>query len=362
MILKLFDRYKYHIWTVSFVLFLFAPTVLYPVLRYRLDTTDYEKRAKAPRPSVSVTELSVFPEAFNSYYSDHLPFRNELIGINSRIDYYIFKDSPNDRVVFGDDGWLFYTGEAINTSTGKTMLSEEELKEIGSNLQNASDYFRKLGIEFLVFIAPNKETVYRDKLPAYYTVYSDITVGKQLADYLKANTDINVVWPYDEIMKARDEYYTYCHLDTHWNNVGSYIGACEAAGVLGTPMQPLNKLTVTPVTYSRGDLSDMMHLILKNSDTDYAISGYEDEGYPVEQFYGEFIEFHNESGDDRTVVMRRDSYGIRLSRFLSGQFKDMYVMTSDSPMDTINMFGADVFIYEIVERNAKDIRINLPDR
>ena len=354
-------KYKYHICVVSFALFLFAPAILFLIFKDSLDTTDYEKRTKAPKPVISITGLPGFPDAFNDYYSDHLPFRNELIGLNSKVDYYIFGDSPSDRVVFGDDGWLFYTGAAIDTSTGKTMLTDDELKTISTNLQTANDYFRTQGIEFLLFIAPNKETVYRDKLPKYYPVISDISIGQQLVDYLRANTDINVVWPYDDISKESKEYYTYCHLDTHWNNIGSYIGAGSAADALDAPMLPLDKHTVTPVSYSRGDLSDLMHLILKDRDTDYNISGYEDPGYPVEQFYGEFMEFHNESGDERTVVMRRDSYGIRLSRYLSGQFNDMYVMTSDSPMDTIEMFDADVFIYEVVERNAEDIRINLPE-
>ena len=348
------------IWVFSFIVLLFAPMPLFFLLKDHLDTNDYEKRNKAPRPSVSLSSIGDFPEAFSAYFNDRLPFRNELIGLNSRIDYYIFGDSPSDRVIFGKDGWLFYTGAAVETSTGAAMLSDDDLKSITSNLMDAKEYFDARGIEFYVFIAPNKETVYRDKLPDYYPIMSDISVGRQLTDHLRANTDISVIWPYDDIMDISRDYYSYCHLDTHWNNLGSYTGACALADVLGVDMSPLSEQAITPVRYSRGDLSDLMHLTFKDMDTDYNISGYEDEGYPVEQYYGEFIEFHNTDGDDRTVIMRRDSYGIRLARFLSGQFKDMYVMTSDSPMETIDMFDGDIFIYEIVERNANDISINLP--
>ncbi len=362
MILDLLKKNINRIWVYSFMFLLFAPMPLFLLLREHLDTNDYEKRNKAPRPAISLASAGDLPDAFSSYFNDRLPFRNELIGLNSRIDYYIFGDSPSDRVIFGKDGWFFYTGAAVETSTGKTMLSNDELRSITSNLTEAKEYFDAHGIEFYVFIAPNKETVYRNMLPDYYPIVSDISVGRQLTDYLKANTDISVIWPYDDIMDISREHYTYCHLDTHWNNAGSYTGACALAGAMNVNMIPLSEQTLTPVRYSRGDLSDLMHLTFNDMDTDYNISGYEDKGYPVEQYYGEFIEFHNDSGDDRTVIMRRDSYGIRLARFLSGQFKDMYVMTSDSPMETIDMFDGDVFIYEIVERNAKDISINLPQK
>lgn len=348
------------IWVISFIVFLFAPMPLFLLLKSHLDTNDYEKRNKAPRPALSPAALNDFPDAFTDYFGDRLPFRNELIGLNSRLDYYLFHDPPSDRVIFGEDGWFFYTGDAVETSTGKSMLNDDELDRIGANLKEAKDYFDSLGIEFYVFIAPNKETVYRDKLPDYYPIVSDISIGRQLTDYLRANTDINVIWPYDDIMDISKDYYSYCHLDTHWNNIGSYTGARALADELGADLLPLSGHTVTPVKYSRGDLSDLMHLVFKDRDTDYEISGYEDEGYPVEQYYGEFMEFHNKTGDDRTVVMRRDSYGIRLARFLSSQFKDMYVMTSDSPMETIEMFDGDIFIYEIVERNVKKMQINLP--
>ena len=56
----------------------------------------------------------------------------------------------------------------------------------------------------------------------------DYTCVDRLVDYLKENTDIRIVYPKQELLKVKEEnpdILLYRKLDTHWNNVGGYIGS-----------------------------------------------------------------------------------------------------------------------------------------
>ena len=96
--------------------------------------------------------------------------------------------------------------------------------------------------KFIFFLAPNKETIYREKLPESETVVTDETEAFQLINYLKEHTDISVVWPYEELMEAKADggMWIYSKLDTHWGNPGAYIGAKALAEELGVEMPELS--------------------------------------------------------------------------------------------------------------------------
>ena len=52
---------------------------------------------------------------------------------------------------------------------GTNLFTEGELTQIAAQLTVTAEWLEKQGSEFVLFIAPNKETVYgEDYLPAYY--------------------------------------------------------------------------------------------------------------------------------------------------------------------------------------------------
>lgn len=62
------------------------------------------------------------------------------------------------------------------------------------------------GKEFVIFIAPNKERIYYEYMPAQYGLPADNYGALQIYNYLKSNTDLKVVYPYAEIMDAKQKY------------------------------------------------------------------------------------------------------------------------------------------------------------
>ena len=69
-----------------------------------------ENRELAPAP-VLLTENGVNMDFFNecdSYVSDHIGFRSQLVSANTSAYITLFHMSPEDDVIMGSDGWLYY--------------------------------------------------------------------------------------------------------------------------------------------------------------------------------------------------------------------------------------------------------------
>ncbi len=226
------------IWIVLFLIIIASPRFTFFFMEKYVDTTNHEKRDDVERPVLNIYNYDDFPDDYESYYNDNIPYRNQLISLNNSIEYFLFGQSANDDVVIGKDGWLFYR-DPTEQSLGYWQYSDEQLKQIANNLEVTDRILERHGIEFVLFIAPNKETIYKDKLPAYYETEDTYTSVDQLVDYLRSNTDIRVVYPRRELEKARDTHtdkLLYYKLDTHWNNIGGYLGTVSLAEELGVKM------------------------------------------------------------------------------------------------------------------------------
>lgn len=270
------------VWIITFFLLICGVHLLWLAVGNHMDAENYENRESAERPVFSIHKIEEFPSAYEAYYNDHLPFRNGLIRLNSEIEYYIFQSSSNQNVIKGKDGWLFYNSSVddnpVETYKGMNLFTEEELVRIKDNLLHTNSVLEERGIEFVLFIAPNKERVYAEKMPDYYGAPAEWYRTRQLITYLEENTDIRIVYPYEKLQEAKEKYQKqlYYRLDTHWNYGGGYIGSCALAEELGVSMTPLEELTVTETEPTICDLADMINMRKQlNTDRDFILAGYD---------------------------------------------------------------------------------------
>ncbi|MEY8428540.1 hypothetical protein AALA00_12655 [Lachnospiraceae bacterium 46-15] len=305
-----------------------------------------------------------FPEAYEAYYNDNIPFRNQLIRFNNSIDYFLFSQSSNEDVVIGKDDWLFFCssteGNPVEQSLGYWSFTEDELEKIADNLMDAKRVLESQGIEFVLFLAPNKETIYRDKLPDYYKVQNEYTSTEQLVDYLKEKTDIRVIYPKQDLLDAREEnpdITLYHKLDTHWNHAGAYVGARSLAKELEIEMPSFADIFLEPVVSSSGDLTNMLNITIKNGDIDYDISGINTlKTEKTESEEGAVFSYHTPGGDSRRVFVCRDSYAEALAPNLATQFKDStWVHAKIFKPQQIFDYNTDIFILEAVERREREL-------
>ena len=48
-------------------------------------------------PKISLEEYAQFPQQYETYFNDNIPWRNQLISLNSGLDLFAFRDSSNEK-------------------------------------------------------------------------------------------------------------------------------------------------------------------------------------------------------------------------------------------------------------------------
>ena len=331
------------------MVFLFAGAIVGPCVYHfaigrAKGAESTENRNLAQEPTFGVGSIADYPSEFEAYFNDNMPFRSKFISLNTRIDYYIYKMTLGKDAFVGRDNWLFYSavmdGDPISSYYGSDIYSEEKLEQIAAKFVETRDYFASQGMEFVLFIAPNKERIYYEQMPDWYGVPGETYRALQVVEYLRANTDIKVVYPYEELMAAKEnlDCLIWLKTDTHWNSVGAYVGTVPLIETLGVDMPDVYEdcITVSECEGQAGDLACLLNLgtVLGKYEQNYTISGYE-----------------IQEKDPRTVYVYRDSFGEAMAPYLESAFENVRMMYfRDYTYADLCEQNPDVFVYETVER------------
>lgn len=357
-------RHKAKMWIVIFLSITMLPNIIYFFIKDFINLENNENRTLASKPEFIISNYASFPNEYENYYNDNVPFRNQLVRFNNSIDYFIFKQSSSERVDIGKDGWLFYCdrgdGNPVEQSLGYWTFTNDQLEIIADNLMSTKRVLEMQDIEFILFIAPNKETIYWDMLPDYYKIKNCYTSTDQLVNYLSENTDIRVVYPKHDLQEFREQnadILLYHKLDTHWNYAGGYIGARSLAKELMIEMPPLDELVLEPIASSTGDLANMLNIVVKNGNIDYNIFDIDERNTINEkwEFLTEFI-YHTFGADSRKLFVLRDSFSSALAPSMATQFENsLWVHVNHFNQQQIFDYDADIFVLEVVERYEKEL-------
>lgn len=351
------------LYVLLFAVGICLPQLFWFFLSGVVDTENHEKRELAQRPDLTLSGYASFPERYEAYFNDHLPFRNQLIELNACIDYSVFHQSSNDQVLLGKDHWLFYDnredGDPVSAYLGRNLFSEEQLESIAENCLATRDYLAGLGTEFVLFIPPNKERVYAEMMPSSFGPPAERYAAQQLVDYLRQNTDLRVVYPYDALMRVKAEMPDtplYFLTDTHWNHVGAYVGVRLLLQELGVSLPDIlgEELSIAEAPAESGDLAAMLNLsgYLERVERNYAVEGLEPHGVAVDAYDpNSAVVCHSDSPDRRKVFVFMDSFGWNMIDYIAPQFGESYFRDKSAyaPDDLLEQ-KPDLFVCEIVER------------
>jgi hypothetical protein len=118
---------------------------------------------------------------------------------------------------------------------------------------------------------PNKEIIYDDEMPKYIERTSTVTKQDKLVEYLRANTDLDIVYPKDTLLENKENFQLYYKTDTHANMIGSlFILSDLFEDMYGKKIDvALDKFDIHMQTYV-GDLGMLAHTTPRySSDTVY---------------------------------------------------------------------------------------------
>lgn len=351
-------KYISIIYIVFFTVFFILPTVLFPFVSQT--DKNLENRNMTEKPTFSLSGIKTFPKEYENYYNDNLPFRSKLIGTNALINYKVFKQAPENKVIIGKDGWLFYNppkedSDPIGQCTDKVFLRDETLKTTAENLINIRNILSSNNRQFVAMLCPNKESIYgKDFLPKEYKAKSQ-SMGDLLAEYMQENTDINFVYPkksLQESIKKYPQYDFYYKLDTHWNNLGGFIGAKELLTSINVEVPTFDEVTISSTEGRMGDLANMSgkpEMFI--GDTSYTVDNYIQEWPSKNPEISRVTTYNNENGNGLKVLVIRDSFSEGLYPYLNSTFSQSnYIQITEFYPEVVEKCNPDIVILEVVER------------
>ena len=354
-------RYKWHILLLCGLV---GPTLFYVLFYGLMDHENRENRELAANPfTLEDPPIVNLPERFETFFEDHLPFKNELTEAKSKVAVGFFGESTNPEVVVGKDGWLFFNsedhGDPLGDYQGKILYTEEESAEIADYFNEANEYFQYRGIQFMVVIAPGKERVYPQYLPDSYGE-PQYGRGEQMYQYLSENCPDIPVLSMHELLKGyadKEEELVFFKTDTHWNHLGAYLAAKEILSVAGMELPEVTKENLVEFNPGGGDLSDLLGLKPSDvTDVDYELIGplafpyTTKEGEEMSQVY-----YTTASDSGKKAVVLGDSMSIILSEELAGHFSELcfyrrWGQNTESFWEIVERMRPDVIIYETSDR------------
>ena len=326
-------------------------------------TQTTENRAMAPAP-VLVTENGGFNrnffQDFEAYFNQHIALRNQMVYADAMIQTSLFHQSNVDGVIHGSDGWLYYAS-TLSDYLGQDVMSDRELRNLAHNFSVTRDYLQERGIDFLLTIAPNKNTLYPEHMPYYdnYIVNPDHS-ALLLAPYLAENTV-----PYLDLFQlfGQQEEVLYLQRDSHWNQKGACLVYNSMMEQLDLEHRDYAQAEPSLVKNENGDLNKMLYSFYGKLEENYVYDlpgeyAYTDGATSVEDGW---IVTENPNGTG-TLLMFRDSFANTLIPFLSEEFQTAcYSKAMPNALERyVESHQPDCVVVEKVERNIAEYLNNPP--
>jgi hypothetical protein len=303
-------------------------------------------------------------------FEDHFYQQNVLIENFNRLRLKL-GDRVFLSVLVGKDGWMDYTAENnLDDYQNAVNFSPEALQLAARRIQACNQYAQENNITFLIVVAPNKASIYPDKLPEEIQPLSGLSRVDQLNDYLRAHHIPEVLDLRPALRDARREHEVFYKLGTHWNEYGAYVAyktIIQALSQHHPDLQPypaefFRFRSVAEFKDSRRDRA-LAKLIQANyippEPTLFATRDL-DEFVHEQNFGNEDFNFHKISwlpeSNLASLLLYHDSFAnFGLSRFLALNFSwASYIHRGSAHLylnrKTIEEFSPEVVIYEVAER------------
>ena len=134
----------------------------------------------------TVADEMTFSTFSRAYYCDDA--LDEMI---DNIKYILFDHIDSDDIILGDNNFLFDAGTEDNGYNylrdyiGNLKLSQSELEAIESIISLRKTVYEARGVDYLLVVIPNSQTVYSNYMPSYMGDLSSNTRLAQLTAYLE---------------------------------------------------------------------------------------------------------------------------------------------------------------------------------
>lgn len=332
-----------------------------------------ENRSENLKPNLLIENQINFnyPKDYETWFNDHFGMRNFLIDNYKLMNYNLFYATDSTKVLIGKEGWLFYGDESIENYQNLQLYTDQELEQIKVNLEYIYKPLKENDIQYVLVIAPDKETIYNEYYPDTIKKIGSTSKLDQVVDYLKEYSEVPVLDLRETLLANKADHPLYYLTDTHWNQYGAFLGYQAIVKYLSQTFSEIKPLEVTDFIieeslHNGGDLLNMLGIDKENykyKKMSYAFLTRKPYMYKkvdlVEQEpAGQYLTYQD-TPNLPTALIYHDSFFGAMQPFFSAHFRE-----ASYGLATWNISGyipqiieqkPDIVVHELVERNMKAV-------
>ena len=278
-------------------------------------------------------------------------------------------ESSSSNVILGNKGWFFLSKAGdqneLNYYRSINPFTQKELDRWKLVLEKRKNWLASQGIRYILVIAPNKTTIYPEFLPSSLNRVTKESRLDRLIAYMKQNSNVEILDLRASLISAKEKELIYHPKDTHWNDLGAFIGyqqIVKSISISHPNLKPLSRSDFkVEISNESSDLINMMGLNSTTTDRRLSlVKKTENLAFEVESgiFYQpelpiEKRPFATELKNSNTpnILMFHDSFTSSLRPFLSETFsRIVYVWEDKLDNKIVKKERPNIVIQEIVER------------
>lgn len=291
-----------------------------------------------------------FGKQFDIYFSEHFALRSQMVTLNALLRAAVLKQSANDDVILGKDGWLFFA-PTLNDYMGLQRLPDGDIARLARTLALFEEAAEEKGCRFVVALVPNKNTLYPQYMPSRLPATAeDSNLDRLQAALSRAGVGYADI---QAALLARPEI-LYHRTDTHWTNRGAFVGREAILTALEPDRTPTPEPPCTARPVWSGDLAVMLYPALDLREDQYIYDwepGYEYVGTPPRAMDELRIETRGGASSHR-LLMFRDSFANALIPLIAGEYEAaLFSRAVPYDLSLADEVNADTVVLQIVERN-----------
>ena len=305
-----------------------------------------ELQTPVPRLRTAAGFNASYLSDLSDYLSDHFFLRHVLLTARSRVCAALGASAVDD-VILGADGWLYYA-PTLSDYAGLDPADAHDLACMARDLCLMQEYCEAQGMRFLFAVAPNKNSLYPEAMPAY-----PAAAGAHDAQRLFSALDTLGVHYADlfTVFRAQPEVLYYAH-DSHWNSRGAALAADAINKGFGRDSDYFSDPFSAGAASHSGDLYQMLYPTAADPETDPLRSealSYQRQGSETRP---DSITINTDSDGHGRLFAFRDSFGNQLYPYLADSFASArFSRASAYGLAAAAAADADFVLIELVERN-----------
>ena len=182
-----------------------------------------ENRMLAPKPELFNNTRGGYNPMFGTdvekWFNDRFYGRSSALKIDAMAQYAINRVyKKGGAIYFSNNRWMF-------NLVGLRAPNPSETIECVNQLINLDQFCKQNNINFYVLLVPYKGSIYHEMFEGNYAYnINDDHKFAQYVDKLRKDTGIPIIYPYEELRKARHDDFVFFKQAHHWTDWGAYHG------------------------------------------------------------------------------------------------------------------------------------------